>query len=116
MTEHLPEFRLRDAASKTYSFPSARLALLCFVNEDCPTCNLSMPLIEAAHHAFGTQVDVWAIGQEAAGNAALVERHGLTLPMLDDSELRVSFRYNIETMPTLVLADGSGKEAHRMVG
>ena len=116
MTENLPEFSLRDAASKAYSFPSARLTLLCFVKEDCPTCNLSMPLIEAAHRAFGTQVDVWAIGQDVVGNATLVKRHGLTLPMLDDSELRVSFRYNIETVPALVLADGSGKEAHRMVG
>ncbi len=36
-----------------------------------------MPLIEAAHTASATAiVDVWAIGQDASGNAALVERFG----------------------------------------
>ena len=40
-------------------------------------------LVEAAQRAFGRGVDVWAIGQDAPGNAALVERFALTAPMLD---------------------------------
>ena len=61
----LPAFELRDSRGTTRSFPSNRVALLCFVKEDCPTCGLTMPLIEAAHRAFGAAVDVWAIGQDA---------------------------------------------------
>ncbi|MGH7879072.1 MAG: peroxiredoxin family protein, partial [Candidatus Binataceae bacterium] len=72
-----------DGAART--FPSGRPALLCFVKEDCPTCGLSMPLIEAAYRAFGGAADVLAIGQDREGNAALVERHQLAVPMLDDS-------------------------------
>ena len=75
-----------------------------------------MPLIEVAHCAFGDGVDVWAIGQKAEGNATLVERHGLTLPMLHDSELQVSYGYDLDTVPTVVLADSRGEELRRFVG
>ena len=75
-----------------------------------------MPLIEAAHRAFGASVDVWAIGQDAAGNAKLVERFALTAPMLDDSALKVSFEYDLDTVPTIILADAHGREQRRFVG
>ena len=97
----LPVFVLDDPATGTRSFPTGRPALLCFVKEDCPTCGLSMPLIEQAHRAFGDVVDVWAVGQDTEGNATLVSRHGLTLPMLDDSALRVSYEYDLDTVPTV---------------
>ncbi|MDP9236580.1 MAG: TlpA family protein disulfide reductase [Chloroflexota bacterium] len=112
----LPEFTLADATGATHAFPSDRIGLLCFVKEDCPTCHLSMPLIEGAHRAFGAAVDVRAVGQDAAGNATLVERYKLTLPMLDDSALRVSHRFDLDTVPTIVLADGRGNEVRRFVG
>src|SRR4051812_32737018 len=98
------------------TFPTGRPALLCFVKEDCPTCGLSMPLIEGAHRAFGGAVDVWAVGQDAPGNALLVERHTLTLPMLDDSDLRVSFDYDLDTVPTVFLTDSAGAEVRRFEG
>ena len=111
-----PTFSLPDMTGETRAFPTGRPALLCFVKEDCPTCDLSMPLIEAAYRSFGNGVDVWAIGQDAPGNALLVERHGLTLPMLDDSALRVSYAHDLDTVPTLVLADGAGGVLRRIVG
>ncbi len=75
-----------------------------------------MPLIEAAHHAFGDRMDVWAIGQDAEGNQRLVEQHKLTLPMLDDSALHTSFAYDIDTVPTVILANEHGEELERFVG
>ena len=66
----LPAFTLTDTGGVARSFPSGRPALLCFVHEECATCDLSLPLIEAAHRAFGGAVDVWAIGQDADGDAA----------------------------------------------
>ena len=112
----LPEFTLQSAAGLTRAFPIGRVALLCFVKEDCPTCGLSMPLIEAAHRAFGDAIDVWAIGQDAPGNATLVARHALTLPMLDDSALAISYAYDLDTVPTIILADGEGMELSQFVG
>ena len=98
------------------AFPTGRPALLCFVKEDCPTCDMTMPLIEAAHRAFGAELDVLVIGQEAAGNAVLVTRHGLTAPMLDDSALQVSYAYDLDTVPTIILAGGDGTEETRFIG
>jgi hypothetical protein len=116
VTTLLPHFSLSDTGGQTRAFPTGRLALLCFVKEDCPTCGLSMPLIEAAARAFGSAMDVWAIGQDAEGNALLEERYNLTLPMLDDSALRVSYDYQLDTVPTVMLAGETGNELQRFVG
>ncbi len=112
----LPAFTLTDPSGTERAFPSGRTALLCFVKEDCPTCVLSMPLIEAAAEAFGEAMDVWAIGQDAEGNANLVQRFGSVAPMLDDSKLAVSFAYDLDTVPTIILADAGGEELERFVG
>lgn len=112
----LPAFTLTDLTGAERTFPTDRHALLCFVKEDCPTCVLSMPLIQAASESFGESVDVWCIGQEAGGNARLTERFGLTAPMLDDTALHVSYRYDLDTVPTVILADGDGAELERFVG
>lgn len=112
----LPAFSLRDSRSEPVSFPAGRYALLCFVKEDCPTCGLSMPLIEQAHRAFFEKVDVLAIGQDREGNETLIERHGLTAPMLDDSTLKTSFGYDIEIVPTIILANAAGEEVRRFEG
>jgi hypothetical protein len=112
----LSAFSLDDAHGITRAFPTKRPALLCFVKEDCPTCGLSMPLIEDAHRAFGAALDVWAIGQDREGNETLVKRHALTVPMLDDSALKVSFTYGVEIVPTIILADQSGAEVTRFEG
>ena len=112
----LPSFSLVDQQSHERAFPTGRPTLLAFVKEDCPTCGTSMPLIEGAHRAFGDALDVLAIGQEADGNAILVERHELTLPLLDDSELAVSYNYDLDTVPTVILTDGDGAEIDRFIG
>jgi peroxiredoxin len=112
----LRPFTLTDHAGVERSFPTGRPALLAFVKEDCPTCGLSMPLIEAAHRAFGSAVDVWAIGQDTPGNEILIERHALTVPMLDDDALAVSYAYDLDTVPSVFLADGQGHVLSSFIG
>src|ERR1700683_2937957 len=112
----LPHFTLDTLAGEPQGFPSSRPTLLCFVKEDCPTCVLSMPLIESAYRAFSDRIDVLPIGQGRPGNAVLVEHFRLTVPMLDDSTLKVSIKYDIETVPTLILADEAGRELRRFIG
>jgi AhpC/TSA family len=114
--DKLPAFALTDLGGATHSFPTERPALLCFVKEDCPTCGLTMPLIEEVHRTFASAIDVLVIGQDAAGNRALAHRHALTAPMLDDSELRVSFAYDLDTVPTIVFSDAAGRELDGFVG
>lgn len=114
-SDTLPKFQLPDGGHER-RFPSGRDTLLCFVKEDCPTCRLSMPLIREMQERYGESVDIWAVGQDAAGNAVLIDEFGLPGPMLDDSALKVSFAYQIETVPTIILADGEGREQRRFHG
>ena len=111
----LPSFGLADGSAER-RFPTGRSTLLCFVKEDCPTCRLSMPLIREMQERYGEAVDVWAVGQDAAGNAVLMDEYGLPGPMLDDSGLGVSYAFAIDTVPTLILTDGAGREQRRFHG
>ena len=122
MSKTLPPFSLADMNGTQHAFPvgsagpaaEQRPTLLCFVKEDCPTCNLAMPLLQALHDSG--DVTVLAPGQTADGNRTLIERHGLTLPLLDDSILKVSFAYDVETVPLVLLADADGGEIDRLIG
>ena len=73
-----------------------------------------MPLLDALQ-ASG-DVPVLAAGQTADGNQVLIDRHGPTFPLLDDSILKVSFAYDVETVPLVLLADADGTELDRLVG
>ncbi len=111
-----PAFLLEDDSGEPHAFPGSAPALVCFVKEDCPTCNDVMPLIESAYRELGGKVDFFVCGQSREGNRTLTERHGLTVPMLDDSSLKVSFAWDIETVPTLHVADAAGESRHDLVG
>ena len=102
-------FSLRDMAGETRQFPTGRPSLICFVKEDCNTCNLTAPVLEAFHQAWGDVANIWMLGQTADGNAILKDRHGLTLPILDDSALRTSLAWGFEIVPAVfwVGADGA---------
>ena len=111
-----PAFLLEDEQGEQFAFPGAKPAFVCFVKEDCPTCNDVMPLIETTYRALGNKVDFFVCGQTREGNRTLVERHGLTVPVLDDSSLKVSFAWDVEIVPTLCVADAGGDSLHSLTG
>ena len=111
-----PAFLLEDARGRQHAFPGAAPAFVCFVKEDCPTCNDVMPLIEAAYTGVGRRADFFVCGQTEAGNRALAEKHGLTVPILDDSSLKVSYAWDIEIVPTLFVFAANGSYRHRYAG
>ena len=110
----LPAFSLADPSGTDFAFPTGARTVVTFVKEDCPTCNLVMPLLDALQ-ASG-DVPVLAAGQTTEGNRILIERHAPSFPLLDDSILKVSFAYDVETVPLVLLADGDGNEVDRLVG
>jgi hypothetical protein len=112
----LPAFSLRDDTGADRSFPSGRAALICFVKEDCPTCNVVMPVLDSLERAFGDDVDVLVAGQTQIGNKLLKQRYRLGWPLLDDSSLKASFAYDIEVVPTLILASADGRAIRRIEG
>ncbi len=114
----LPAFSLRDQNGNDRAFPQGdgRPALIVIVKEDCPTCGLVMPLLEAFHRGYGAQIDVQVVGQTVPGNAALIDRHDLTCAVLDDSRLKVSFAYDTDIVPAVFVADAHGREVTRVQG
>ena len=66
--------------------------------------------------AMAAAGDVWVIAQDPDGGKALRERLDPSVRVLDDSALRTSFAYDVESVPTLVLADPDGKEQLRTAG
>jgi thiol-disulfide isomerase/thioredoxin len=112
----LPAFTLTDADGADAVFPSGRPALICFVKEDCPTCNLAMPVIEAFHKAYGDGIDVFVPGQTLDGNALLTKNHKLTVPILDDTALKTAFEYDIDTVPTVYFSNGKGEMLTEVIG
>jgi hypothetical protein len=53
MTAAAPPFALQDMTGETRRHPTGRPSLIAFVKEDCQTCNLVAPLLEAFHRAWG---------------------------------------------------------------
>lgn len=102
-------FTLSDDRGATRSFPNARPTLLVFVKEDCETCNVTLPLLEALHQAADDRLDVWAVAQVGDDIPILRERHGLTMPMLDDNQLDLSYDADIDTVPSVFLYSGDGE-------
>ena len=74
MSNQQPSFSLNDLAGATHSFPGKRASLICFVKEDCETCNTAAPVLEALHKAYGDKVDVLLIAQSGDDNAACAKR------------------------------------------
>jgi hypothetical protein len=116
MSDNLPGFTLADTMGAARRFPTGRPSLICFLKEDCHTCNLAAPLLEAFHQAWGEAADIWVLGQSAEGNAILRDRHGLTLPFLDESACETSFAWDFEIVPAVFWADAEGRPIRRIEG
>ena len=108
MTRAQPAFALKDLQGAEHVFPTEAPALTCFVKEDCETCNTAAPVLEALHRAFGGRVQVRLIAQSGADNAVFAERHGLSMPVLDDTSCKAAFAWDIESVPSVFHTDAEG--------
>jgi thiol-disulfide isomerase/thioredoxin len=116
MTDCAPPFSLKDQAGETRTFPTGRPSLVAFVKEDCNTCNLVAPLLEAFHRAWGEHADIWMLGQSADGNEILRDRHGLTLPILDESGCRTSLAWAFDIVPAVYWTGPDGERRAQVEG
>ena len=112
----LPAFLLSDENGDSQSFPGDKAALICLLKEDCPTCNDVMPVLESFYRAFGDRVDFFVAGQTEEGNALLRKRYSPSFHILDDTSLKVSFAYDIDTVPSLFLSDKQGNLDTQLIG
>lgn len=111
--EPAPAFRLPDIEGHVHEVGSARdpgAALVVFVKHDCPTCDLSAPVIERIREALAPNgLRTLVVSQsEAADTDLFRSRTGLGIPVLLDSELAVSESYGFDAVPAVVLVDPNG--------
>jgi thiol-disulfide isomerase/thioredoxin len=113
MGECIP-FLLEDTDGVEVSFAADASALVCFVKEDCPTCREVMPVLATLQRAFAGVLDVLIVGQTEDGNRKLATAHDARI--LDDSALKVSFAYDVITVPTIFATDVEGSLGTRLEG
>lgn len=116
MSDDPHHFTLDDLNGTTHSFPDKRQSLICFVKEDCETCNTAAPVLEALHKAYGSQVHVLLIAQSGDANTVFAERHSLSMPVLDDSACKASFEWDIESVPSLFWLDADNTVLSKFEG
>ncbi|MCR9126910.1 MAG: TlpA family protein disulfide reductase [Rhodobacteraceae bacterium] len=107
---------LADLSGHPHDLPPAGAALICFVKDDCETCNVAAPVLGALHRAFGADVAVRVVAQSGAANQAFARRHALEMPVLDDTALRAAFTWDIEAVPSVFLRDADGATVTRFEG
>ena len=61
-------------------------------------------------------VEVLLIGQDHAGNISMIETHQLATSLLNDDALKVSFEYDLDTVPTIFLTDSVGNALTQFIG
>lgn len=108
MNKPIPGFSLTDQDGMTHAPPAQQPSLICFVKDDCETCNTAAPVLEALHRAFGNRIPVLLISQSGAATADFVARHSLSMPVLDDRLCQTAFDWDIESVPSVFWLDGSG--------
>ncbi len=105
MSDDPHHFKLDGLNGSSHSFPNWQLSLVCFVKEDCETCNSAAPVLEALHNAYGSKAQVLLVAQSGDGNAVFAERHSLSMPVLDDSACKAAFEWDIESVPSVFWMD-----------
>ncbi|MDF3413226.1 TlpA family protein disulfide reductase [Sulfitobacter sp. M57] len=107
---------LDDLAGERHSFAAGRARLICFVKEDCETCNTAAPVLEALHKAYGHAIDVALVAQSGLQNATFAQRHSLTMPVLDDTACKAAYDWEIESVPSVFWIDENGEKRAQFEG
>src|SRR5262245_21112720 len=83
-----------------------KLALLVFFETDCPTCQLTLPYLNALN---GDSVQLLGISQDTENATREFIKHmQIKFPVEIDHGLKLSRAYNPQTVPSIFLLDASG--------
>lgn len=89
-------------------------ALLVFFETDCPTCQLTLPYLNALN---GDSIQVLGISQDSEpATREFVRQMQIAFPVHVDQELKLSRAYNPQSVPTIFLLDNGGQVRHAVVG
>jgi peroxiredoxin len=117
-----PALALPDLDGRSVSLASLRgdVVLLYFWATWCPYCRRELPTTveELARRYRDRRLTVLAVNIEEGRDKVLpwVRQHGITMPVLLDTDGEVTSEYRVTATPTAVLVDREGKTVARAVG
>jgi len=107
-----PDFSLaaRGGAPASPNAYAGKVVLLDFWATWCQPCRASFPEYQALLASYGERVIVVGISEddEQDGIERFAEETGALFPLAWDADKSVAQRYQISSMPTLFIIDGSG--------
>ncbi len=115
------DFTLADPDGKQISLKSLRgsVVLLSFWATWCPPCNLELPHLNSLQRKYqGKPVRVFAVNVDMHGQTLKqwLQKRNLTFTTVSDTDGKVSDRYGVEGIPTLLVLDQTGKIQERTEG
>ncbi len=92
--------------------------VVAFFKTTCSACMLTFPYLEQLHRAYGKNaIAIWGISQDTLDDSlAFAVDHGVTFPILLDTDWQVSVAYGVETVPSVFLLEGNGDIAFSFAG
>jgi thiol-disulfide isomerase/thioredoxin len=108
----LPQIHHRETLDGQ-PFDAAQLAgkpvLVKFFADYCKPCKATLPAAERLHEAHPEVLFVGIDEDETTDTArTVVQRFGLTFPVIHDADNVLSGRFRVSSMPMTFVADGSG--------
>lgn len=112
----VPPFSLKDTSGRIRALPNARSTLICFIKEDCPTCRIALPVLVNLYKEARDDIEFFVVGQTIEGNQKIIDEFKPPFTIVDDSDLKLSFKTEIETVPTVLFIDQKGQSKIELVG
>ena len=86
-----------------------RVVLVDFFAEPCAPCARSLPSIEALHREAADVVVLGVSEDDDVGGAErMVQRHGLTFPVVHDDGHALAGRFRVTELPAMFVVDARG--------
>ena len=120
--EYMRDFLLADTTGEPRQTATARKKgplVLAFFKTNCSTCQMTFPYLQKLADAYAEagKLTVWGVSQDdTAKTEAFAQQYGIQFPLLLDHDLYHSMVYGLTHVPTIVLADSSGRVQKKIVG
>ncbi|MBU2608008.1 MAG: TlpA family protein disulfide reductase [Chloroflexi bacterium] len=116
-----PDFQLQTLDGQTFSLSGVRgkPVLLNFWATWCGPCRFEMPFLQEIYDEYsnkGLVVIAVDIGESKSDVENFMQREGLTLPALLDSQTEVAKLYRVAAIPTTFFIDKDGIIRGRQIG
>ena len=115
----LPAFTLTGLKGENVEIGrSGKITVLNFWATWCPPCRAEMPELQGFAEVNASSVDFYAVNiqEQAAKVSSFMEQNQYKLPVLLDTDGKVSAAFRITSIPTTVIADKNGTVKFRKSG